>query len=120
MYSYTETTHIATSLFTQSEYEICIPALPSHLDAEYEGCREDITCYIDPVDNGESYISSDELEFACLTKELSGPLTLLMVGAKFGLARGREICATNCLAVHIVGAALFEMIGIIKLSLIHI
>ena len=54
--------------------------------------------------------SKVELEFCFLTNQLTGPLTLLDCLERFQ----PELASRESLVIHVAGASLFEMIGIIK------
>jgi len=94
----------------ESQIKVGIPSLPSHLDKKYLGTAPDITHFIEPPFIGGSEISNKELEFAFLTNQLSGPLTLLDIGHRFLSDFGTKLSLT----VHIVGANVYEVMGIIK------
>lgn len=94
----------------ESQVKVGIPSLPSHLDKEYLGTAPDITHFVDVPFIAKSEITNQELEFAFLTNQLSGPLTLLDIGHRFVANFGTK----TSLTVHIVGANVCEMIGIIK------
>jgi hypothetical protein len=54
--------------------------------------------------------SKRELDFCFLTGQLSGPLTLLDCLDRFEPALARR----ESLVIHVVGASLYEMLGLIK------
>ena len=60
-----------------------LPSLPSNLDKEYLGTAPDITHFVDKPWAVKKEISKEELEFAFLTNQLSGPLTLLDVASRY-------------------------------------
>ena len=62
----------------ESQVKVGIPSLPCHLDKDYLGTAPDITHFVEEPFNDKTEIN--ELEFAFLTNQLSGPLTLLDVG----------------------------------------
>jgi len=90
----------------ESQHGVGFPAIPSQLDKRYGGFNSDIASFVPP--------SLQELEFAFLTNQLSGPLTLLQAADRFGLAGGLKLSDARTLTIHIAGAALYEVIGIIK------
>ena len=94
----------------ESQVKVGIPALPSHLDKTYLGTAPDITHFVDTPVAQKSEIGSAELEFAFLTNHLSGPLTLLDMGHQLLSDFGTK----TSLTIHIVGANVYEIIGIIK------
>ena len=60
-----------------------LPAFPSHLDEKFLGNAPDITYFIEKPNVSKEDISHEDLEFAFLTNQLSGPLTLLDVATRF-------------------------------------
>ena len=60
--------------------KVGIPSLPCHLDQEYLGTAPDMTHFVEEPFHDKTGISTPELEFAFLTNQLSGPLTLLDIG----------------------------------------
>jgi len=90
----------------ESQHSVGFPAIPSQLDKRYGGFASDISSFVPP--------GIQELEFAFLTNQLSGPLTLLQAADRFGLAGGLKLPDARTLTVHIAGSALYEVIGIIK------
>jgi len=94
----------------ESQIKLGVPPLPAHLDKEYMGTSSDMTHFIEPPLIGTGEISFDELEFAFLTNQLSGPLTLLDIGHRFLPDFGIK----SSLTVHIVGADFYDILGIIK------
>ena len=91
----------------ESQVDLGIPGLPPNLDGEYLGTVPDIT---QALVIGESEMGNQELEFAFLTNQLSGVFTLLDIGHKFLSDFGTK----SSLTVHIAGANINEMMGIIK------
>ena len=64
----------------------------------------------------EVEVDYDEMEFRFLSDRLSGPLTIIhaMSSLGDGIAAGVEVSRMRDLTVHIVGANVNEMLGIIK------
>ena len=64
----------------------------------------------------EVEVDYDEMEFRFLSDRLSGPLTIIHAMASLGddIAAGVEVSRMRDLTVHIVGANVNEMLGIIK------
>jgi len=94
----------------ESQVSVGLPSLPSNLDKEYLGTAPDITHFVDKPWAVKNEISKEELEFAFLTNQLSGPLTLLDIASRFLT----DLKERSSLTVHIAGASLYEMMGIIK------
>merc|ERR1719318_1992945 len=94
----------------ECQVSVGLPSLPSNLDKEYLGTAPDITHFVDKPWAVKEEITKDELDFAFLTNQLSGPLTLLDAASRFL----PELSTRTSLTVHIAGASLYEMMGIIK------
>jgi len=94
----------------ESQVSVGLPSLPSNLDKEYHGTAPDITHFVDKPWAAKTEISREELDFAFLTNQLSGPLTLLDIASRFLPNLGDR----SNLVVHIAGASIYEMMGIIK------
>ena len=111
----------------ESQIKVGIPSLPSSLDNKYYGSAPDITHFLEvPLTDGPE-ISNRELEFAFLTNMLSGPLTLLDLGDRSVTALTTpetspshisrfisDFATRKDLTVHIAGANVYEVMGIIK------
>jgi len=94
----------------ECQVTVGLPSLPSTLDTVYMGTAPDITHFVDKPWAVKDEITKEELDFAFLTNQLSGPLTLLDVGSRFV----PDLSARTSLTVHIAGASIYEMMGIIK------
>jgi len=94
----------------ECQVSVGLPSLPSNLDKEYLGTAPDITHFVDKPWAVKEEITKEELDFAFLTNQLSGPLTLLDAASRFL----PELSTRTSLTVHIAGASLYEMMGIIK------
>ena len=79
----------------ESQIKVGIPSLPSNLDNKYYGSAPDITHFLDlPLTDGPD-ISNLELEFAFLTNMLTGPLTLLDLGDRWGTRLPRPLWSSQ-------------------------
>jgi len=94
----------------ESQVRVGLPSIPSSLDKEFFGTAPDITHFIDKPWPSKDEISEEELNFAFLTNHLSGPLTLLNVASRYL----EDFKSKDILNIHVAGANLYEMIGIIK------
>ena len=63
----------------ECQISVGLPSLPSQLDKDYLGTAPDITHFVDKPWAVKDEITKEELDFAFLTNQLSGPLTLLDV-----------------------------------------
>lgn len=89
-----------------------LPAIPSHLDSSYLASAPDISHFLDQPWQGKisDSVTREEVQWAFLTNQLSGPLTLLDIGNRFLSDMGTR----KILTVHVVGAGVVEMMGVIK------
>eukprot|EP00092_Neocalanus_flemingeri_P024546 GFUD01026621.1.p1 GENE.GFUD01026621.1~~GFUD01026621.1.p1 ORF type:complete len:459 (+),score=149.64 GFUD01026621.1:40-1416(+) len=110
--------------------DIGVPSLDPHQDSKYLGTSKDIRGHLvqmeydrlglGPVEDSEIQVIdelSDEpgqveivMDFAFLTNQLSGPLTLLDIGHKFI----PQFNTRTHLTVHLAGASMFEMLAMVK------
>jgi len=95
----------------ESKVGLGMPAIPSEVDKVYMGTAPHISHFLpEPHHSNESEISKEELDYCFLTFQLSGPLTILNTMAKFR----SHLTKKKNLEIHIVGAAMFEILGLIK------
>lgn len=88
-----------------------LPAIPSHLDNTFLASAPDISHFLEqPWPGDHTNIIKEEADWAFLTNQLSGPLTLLDVGCRFLPSLG----SMASLTIHVVGAGIVEMMGLIK------
>lgn len=93
----------------ESQVRVGMPSLPCHLDREYMGTAPDISHFLDTPFEGEG-VKNEELDYAFLTNQLSGPLTLLDIGHKHVSNFGTR----DSLTINIAGANVYEVMGLIK------
>jgi len=95
----------------EAQIGVGLPAIPSHLDSQYLGSAPDISHFLEPSwDCNTGSILREETEWVFLTNQLSGPLTLLDTGSRFVSDFGTR----ESLTIHVVGAGIVEMMGVIK------
>jgi len=91
-----------------------MPGFPDHLDPQYYGSQGDIKDFLCPdiiMDQDKSTaVTQVETDWVFLTNHLSGPLTLLDQAHIY--LEGLE--TRKSLEVHVAGAGIYEMMGIIK------
>ena len=63
--------------------KVGLPSLPCNVDKKFLGSAPDITHFIEKPIITKEEITHEDLEFAFLTNQLSGPLTLLDVATRF-------------------------------------
>ncbi len=98
---------------------VAAPALPSEVDAEYTPLPKDVEGYLDvAVGSAEGLGGLQLMERKFLSDRVSGPMTAVHAMQKFGLANGKSAGKATELTVHIVGANIMEMLGLIKWELI--
>jgi len=87
-----------------------LPAIPATIDLTYLGSAPDISHFLEQPWTGGEAVTTMESDWAFLTLQLSGVLTLLDTASRFveGLGEREE------LVVHVVGANVTEMMGLIK------
>jgi len=95
----------------ESKVGISLPAIPSNVDKKYMGSAPDITHFIpEPFRSSNKEISKSELDHCFLSCHISGALTLLHAMDRFR----PELIKKKNLEIHIVGANMYEILGLIK------
>ena len=93
----------------ESSISVAAPPIPPGLDSRFKLLKGNMLGHLGhPLEPGMHPIQEMEVRF--LTDRLSGPLTLLHAACQ-GLKRVGDLSE---LTVHIVGANIVEMLGIIK------
>ena len=107
----------------ESSVGIANPPIPTDIDIEYMSTSDlDMKQYLQIILGRNNYQKLRDiqiLDLKFLSDRLSGPLTLYHVMKRFGLKRGDHISDREELVIHIVGAALPEMVGIKKWEFLH-
>lgn len=99
----------------ESTVSIAAPPIPSKIDETFQDDLESIEHHLRFKSKRQEMVDLAEMEFRFLTDRLTGPLTIVYAGSKFGrLANGLKIQDADELVVHIVGSNIIEMLGIIK------
>ncbi len=105
----------------ESTVTIAAPPVPEKLDTKFalgSSMTEHLKWNSSNKNKGKHVVDNDvdlaEMEFRFLSDRLTGPLTILHAADKFGLAKGVKIQNVSCFTVHVVGANIVEMLGIIK------
>ena len=99
----------------ESTVSVSAPAIPRQVDDKFK-LAPDMQSHLKFKMNNKTGQDVDlaEMEFRFLSDRLSGPMTIIYAGSKFGLKNGLKIQDVNELTVHIVGSNIVEMLGIIK------
>ena len=118
-----ELLHCMAADVYESSVSIANPPIPTDIDSEYMTTSDlDMKQYLHITlgrNNNQKLSDIQILHLKFLSDRLSGPLTLYHVMKSFGLKRGDHISDRGELVIHIVGAALQEMVGIKKWEFLH-
>jgi len=118
-----ELLHCMAADVYESSVSIANPPIPTDVDCEYMKTNHlDMTKYLAILLGQKNYRNLTDiqmLDLKFLSDRLSGPLTLYYVMEKFGLSGGCSLSDRKELVIHIVGAALPEMVGIKKWEFLH-
>jgi len=94
----------------ESQMGIGFPPIPPGVDPKYLPPAPDISHYVEQPWTSAESILAEERDWAFLTNQLSGPLTILKQADRFL----PSLSTTEELVVHVVGASIIEMMGLIK------
>ncbi len=99
---------------------IAVPPLPSDLDNSFMGTPANMDAFLEQTADRSSSSNGDKIDSGLaimekkfLTDRLSGPMTLLQA-VSLKLARGISVETAAHLVIHVVGANVMEMLGMIK------
>ena len=94
----------------EAQMGIGFPPIPPGVDSKYLKPAPDISHYIEQPWTSSESILAEERDWAFLTNQLSGPLTILKQADRFL----PSLSTMTELVVHVVGASIIEMMGLIK------
>jgi hypothetical protein len=106
---------------------VAAPALPSDIDATYQPLPDNMATYLTQNLGDDASTAAANVNNGCglvlmerkfLSDRVSGPLTLIAAMQRFGLAKGRRVEDAKELTLHLVGANVTEMLGLIKWELV--
>ena len=104
----------------ESTVSVAAPPIPSQVDAAFTQLPPDMDAFVRKFCPRVASVddSMAALERRFLSDRLSGPLTIVHSLNRYGLAGGKASSRCPDLTVHVVGANIMEMLGIIKWELV--